>query len=126
MRAVVGGDAEVGGRVIEVARPERDDKPGEPEAANALRERLQRAMTLGAGVLRSHESLERTTAAVDSIRRSAAVGPDDASTWEVRNLVTVANAVIAAATERRESRGAHTREDFPDTDPDLRLRLVLR
>ena len=105
MRAVVGGDAEVGGRVIEVARPERDDKPGEPEAADTLRERLQRAMTLGAGVLRSHESLERTTAAVDSIRRSAAVGPDDASTWEVRNLVTVANAVIAAATERRRAGG---------------------
>jgi len=123
MRAVLGGDAAVGGRVIE--RPALDHKPGEAEAPNALRERLQRAMTSGSGVLRSAESLGRTDDVVATVARSAAAGHDDAATWEVRNLVEVARAVIAAATVREESRGAHTRTDFPDADRAFRTRLVL-
>jgi succinate dehydrogenase/fumarate reductase flavoprotein subunit len=34
----------------------------------------------------------------------------------LRNLATVADALIAAATAREESRGAHTRVDFPERD----------
>jgi succinate dehydrogenase/fumarate reductase flavoprotein subunit len=33
--------------------------------------------------------------------------------------------VLAAATERHESRGAHTRTDFEAADEQYRLRLVL-
>ncbi|HEY4571014.1 MAG TPA: hypothetical protein VIH10_16205, partial [Kribbella sp.] len=36
--------------------------------------------------------------------------------WEATNLVTVASALIAAATAREESRGSHWREDHPDRD----------
>jgi len=46
--------------------------------------------------------------------------------WEVANLATVAHAVLTAATERQESRGAHTRLDFPDLDGALHCRLVLK
>ena len=35
---------------------------------------------------------------------------------ELRNLVLLGRAVVTAATARTESRGAHTRDDFPDTD----------
>jgi succinate dehydrogenase / fumarate reductase, flavoprotein subunit len=36
---------------------------------------------------------------------------------DVRSLVTVAEAVMRSALERRESRGAHVRDDFPSADP---------
>ena len=43
---------------------------------------------------------------------------EDAIDWcEVRNLVDVAAMIVAAATARTETRGAHTREDFPDDGP---------
>jgi L-aspartate oxidase len=35
---------------------------------------------------------------------------------EARNLFTVANVIVEAATAREESRGAHFRSDFPKRD----------
>ena len=36
---------------------------------------------------------------------------------DLRNLLTVAEAIARAALERRESRGGHFREDYPTKDP---------
>jgi L-aspartate oxidase len=41
----------------------------------------------------------------------------DPAGWVLQNMLTVARLMIAGATEREESRGVHTRDDFPDTDP---------
>jgi len=81
------------------------------------RERLQRAMTLGAGVVRDSASL----GGVDLV--TPPVG-DRVDVCELRNLATVGQALVAAATARQESRGCHTRTDFPDASPDLARRLV--
>lgn len=35
--------------------------------------------------------------------------------WELQNLFLVARIVIAAALARQESRGVHTRSDYPET-----------
>lgn len=37
--------------------------------------------------------------------------------WELQNMLLVARMMIAAAAARTESRGVHTRSDFPDTSP---------
>jgi L-aspartate oxidase len=113
MRAVLGdveGGAGLPGRRLDVP-------VGSPGGAPITRSELQAAMTRDAGVLRSASSLDRATGLV---RR--AMGADDN---EVRNLATVAQGLIAAAIAREESRGAHTRTDFPDTSDDLRLRFVI-
>ncbi|MYG18283.1 MAG: fumarate reductase/succinate dehydrogenase flavoprotein subunit, partial [Gemmatimonadales bacterium] len=49
-------------------------------------------------------------------------------TWlDLRVMLTVAEAVVLSALERRESRGAHTRIDYPDSDASLgRVNLVIR
>jgi L-aspartate oxidase len=95
-------------------------RPLESVAGDAAKQRdtLQRAMTADAGVLRSAPSLARAEAVAASMLQAAA----DA---EVRNLATVALALLAAATARTESRGCHTRIDHPDPDPALAVRMVL-
>lgn len=81
----------------------------------SVRVPLRRAMTRGAGVLRSAASLSETAAGLVALggMRSRARNV----TWEASNLLTVASALVAAAYERTETRGCHWREDFPDADP---------
>ena len=91
----------------------------------AVRPDLARAMSDGAGVLRSAESLAATAKALDTLaqRGTAAVGPQ---AWEAVNLVTVASALVAAGALREETRGSHWREDFPAADPRWRVHLLTR
>jgi L-aspartate oxidase len=120
MRTVLEGSSPFFGSrpTDEVAQPPKND------AAKA-REGLQRAMTEGAGVLRTEASLAAAGAAAGATGASV-TGVDGLAAAEVRNLATVAAAVVAAATARTESRGCHWRADFPEEDPAQRRRLVLR
>ncbi len=83
-----------------------------------VREALQRTMMEGAGVRRSASSLSAAAAELDLL---AAQGVPPG---ETANLLTVARAVLAAATARTESRGGHRRSDFVSTDPACALRFV--
>jgi L-aspartate oxidase len=80
----------------------------------SVRADLVRAMTDGAGVLRSADSLHATirtlTAPSDN---PITAGPD---AWEMTNLRTVATALVTAAAMRQETRGSHWRADFPASD----------
>ena len=78
---------------------------------DAIKDRLQRAMTRGAGVLRSADSLAATGATL--VELSATRARPNTATWEATNLLTVASALVAAATTREETRGCHWREDHP-------------
>ena len=89
-----------------------------------LREGLQRAMTRGVGVLRSATSLAATEPELASLASGLGPPGTDPKVEEVRNLLTVGQALLAAAKARQETRGNHTRTDFPDRDPAQRHRLV--
>jgi L-aspartate oxidase len=80
----------------------------------ATRAPLQRAMTRGAGVLRSADSLAEAAAGLTALGGMRA--PARTVTWEAANLLTVASALVSAATLRTETRGCHWREDHPDAD----------
>src|ERR1051325_1544559 len=46
---------------------------------------------------------------------------------DLRTMLAVAEACTLSALERRESRGGHTRDDYPKTDPDLaKINIVIR
>jgi L-aspartate oxidase len=90
--------------------------------APAVRAELQRAMTRGAGVLRSADSLAATAKELSRLAEQRAA-PRNAA-WEATNLVTVAAALVAAAQTRRETRGCHWREDYPVAEDEWRGHLL--
>lgn len=125
---------EIGGRPLLVDLPviEPQDRgadlevgPDEKEIA-AARDRLQRAMTAGAGVVRDATSLGRTAAVVAEVAEVGAGAAGTRHGEELANLCAMATALLTAAAARVESRGAHARTDAPGTDPDMALRLVLQ
>jgi L-aspartate oxidase len=89
-----------------------------------LRDRLQRAMTAGAGVLRSAGTLADTDATLVDL---AAESATESAPWcELHNLLWCGRALLGAAVAREESRGAHCRTDFPATSDEFAHRFVLR
>jgi fumarate reductase flavoprotein subunit len=88
-----------------------------------MRERMYSIMWDDVGILRSAESLARGKAALEALARDIAeCGVSGGSrrynlTWmdrlNLENLTLVSRAICAAADHRRDSRGAHFREDFP-------------
>ena len=135
MRGVLDEGAGVAGVIGAVTRPDwsRPDPVVEPRGAATLsaedvadaRDRLQRAMTTGAGVLRSTPSLDETGRVVADVTALVHQGSGTAA-WELSNLAVCSAALLATAGARLESRGAHTRSDHPDLDAAFRHRLVLR
>ncbi|WP_089012170.1 L-aspartate oxidase [Micromonospora inositola] len=75
---------------------------------------LQRAMTRGAGVLRSAATLTGTAGTLTEL--GGVRGVPRTADWEATNLITVASTLVAAAYARQETRGCHWREDFPTAD----------
>jgi L-aspartate oxidase len=83
------------------------------------RERIQRAMSRFVAVVRDADGLAAAADIVETAADELAQLPPSRSTWETRNMATAASAVIDAAALRHESRGAHYRTDFPESDPEL-------
>ncbi|GIM97579.1 L-aspartate oxidase [Paractinoplanes toevensis] len=88
----------------------------------AIRADVQRAMTRGAGVLRSADSLAGTAKELSRLAEQRTT-PHNAA-WEATNLLTVASALVASAQTRRETRGCHWREDFPVAEDEWRGHLL--
>jgi L-aspartate oxidase len=124
LRTLLDGDGPIGCQRLGVGAPVDARSQGPPdEDLPKRRDALQRAMTSGAGVVRTAASLRAAGAVVDEVAGALGSAPGTAGA-ELANLVVVARAILAAAAARTESRGAHTRADFPDTDPAWRCRLV--
>jgi fumarate reductase flavoprotein subunit len=91
-----------------------------------LREELYRVMWNDVGILRDAAGLTRAEARLGELRdelgRIGIAGKDLRYnlTWHdwlnLESLITVSRAICSAARARAESRGAHFREDFPQTD----------
>ena len=95
----------------------------DPEAVRAA---VQRLMSRDVGVIRDSATLFSATATLSDLSTVIAALPArDPSTYEALNVLRVAHAIARAATAREESRGCHTREDFPKTEKRQLGRYVL-
>jgi L-aspartate oxidase len=84
-------------------------------ASSSIRARLQTEMSTDAGVLRDAAGLARASATLQKLAGPRSADPRT-ETWEATNLLTVATALVAAASRRQETRGSHWRDDYPDRD----------
>jgi L-aspartate oxidase len=80
-------------------------------------------MSRGAGVLRSSDSLIRTSADLTRIEDKKSLAPC-VEAWETTNLFQLAQAILKAALIRQETRGSHWREDFPHTSAQWQKRIL--
>jgi succinate dehydrogenase / fumarate reductase flavoprotein subunit len=105
-----------------------ENDPGTGEQPFELHEELQTVMEDHVGISRSEEGLEEGIRKLEDIRERtddlSAMGPRTYNPgwqkcFDLRNMVDVGLAIAHAARERRESRGAHSRIDYRDTDEEL-------
>ncbi|MFI0410972.1 fumarate reductase/succinate dehydrogenase flavoprotein subunit [Actinomadura sp. 3N508] len=125
-------DAEVEAATAEALAPFEREGGENPYAVHA---ELQQTMNELVGIIRKEGELEQAIASLDKLReRVANVKVDPVAVgdggrgyhpgWhlalDLRNMLLVSEAVAKAALERQESRGGHTRDDYPQMSAEWR------
>jgi succinate dehydrogenase / fumarate reductase flavoprotein subunit len=102
------------------------ERGGHGEGPYQVQYDLQEMMQDLVGIVRNQQEMERALGLLEKLReRAARVGtgghreynPGWHAALDLHNLLTVSDAITRSALERRESRGGHFREDFPEKDP---------
>jgi len=94
-----------------------------------LHSEVQQTMSDLVGIIRKADDIKAALAELEKLRAraaniSAAGGAAYNPGWhlalDMRNILLIADCVAEAALERQESRGGHTRDDFPEMSPEWR------
>ncbi|BFM40787.1 succinate dehydrogenase/fumarate reductase flavoprotein subunit [Synechocystis sp. LKSZ1] len=89
-----------------------------------LRQAFQDCMTQHCGVFRNETLMQEGLSQIQALKaqyddiflddKQACWNTELLEAWELRNIMTVGELILASALSRQESRGAHAREDFPE------------
>jgi succinate dehydrogenase / fumarate reductase flavoprotein subunit len=101
-----------------------------------IQQDLQQSMNDLVGIIRTEEELERSLTAIEQLKERAKhvlveghrqYNPGWHLALDLRNMLVVSEAIAKAALTRQESRGGHTRDDYPMTSDDWGTKnLVVR
>ncbi|MCC6343746.1 MAG: fumarate reductase/succinate dehydrogenase flavoprotein subunit [Bryobacterales bacterium] len=111
---------------------ERDTSENPYQIQHELQDRMQDL----AGIVRRREEMEQALDVIENLKRRAAratvtgnreFNPGWHTALDLENLLTVSEAITRAALERKESRGAHFREDFPEKNAEEgKVNIIIR
>ncbi len=114
--------------------PFRAERSADAENPYLLHQELQQAMNDLVGIIRKADEIQLALKKLDELRQRAervVVGghrqfnPGWHLALDLRNMLAVSECVARAALERTESRGGHTRDDYPVMDPEWRHLLLV-
>ena len=107
-----------------------------PEGAYAIQHELQQMMQELVGIVRTEDEMREALTRLRRLQQRAgavavqgnrAYNPGWHTALDLDNLLIISEAVARAAIERKESRGAQFREDYPSKDPEsAKFNIVLR
>jgi succinate dehydrogenase / fumarate reductase flavoprotein subunit len=113
-------------QVDEVARTSLEAFGRQGESPYQVQYDLQDLMQDLVGIVRREDEMERALEGIGKLKeRASKVGisgnreynPGWHTALDLNNLLTVSEAIALAALQRKESRGAHFRDDYPEKDP---------
>ena len=118
-------DEEVKLACEEALMPLDSDKATHAGGAYQVQYELQDVMQDKVGIVRTEDELLEAIDAIEALKVKAQsvsapgnrqYNPGWHTALDLQNLLTVSEAVARSAVLRKESRGAHTRDDYPDKD----------
>jgi succinate dehydrogenase / fumarate reductase flavoprotein subunit len=120
------GEAELTAAQAEALAPLQRTGGENPYAVHA---EIQQTMSSLVGIIRREDEITMALAELEKLRERAArvsapggapYNPGWHLALDLRNIMLIADCVAQAALERQESRGGHTRDDFPGMSPEWR------
>jgi succinate dehydrogenase / fumarate reductase flavoprotein subunit len=120
------GEAELTAAQAEALAPLQRTGGENPYAVHA---EIQQTMSSLVGIIRHEDEITMALAELEKLRERAArvsapggapYNPGWHLALDLRNIMLIADCVAQAALERQESRGGHTRDDFPGMSPEWR------
>lgn len=110
-------------------------KDGGKERIATIRQDMQKAMEDGAGIYRDEQSMQQACNTLRTLRerfnnviiedRSSIFNTEVMNALELDFMLDVAETIANSALKRKESRGSHTRTDFPKRDDENFLKHTL-
>ena len=104
------------------------DRGSDGEGPYQVQESLQTTMQNYVGIVRVQGEMERALSEIEVLKQRAAnVGvpgnreynPGWHTALDLRHLLIISEGITKCALERKESRGGHFRDDYPDKDPEF-------
>ena len=103
------------------------NREGSPEGPYQVQSDLQNMMQDLVGIVRLENEMQRALDGIKKLWERAAkvavvnnreYNPGWHTALDLKHLLTVSEAITMSAIDRKESRGGHFREDYPNKDPE--------
>ena len=120
-------DAQVEAAYKEAVEPFERPAGGGTEGPYQVQYDLQNMMQANVGIVRLQNEMEFALAGIEKLKARAAkvavqghleYNPGWHTAIDLKHLLTISEAITICSIDRKESRGGHFREDFPDKDPE--------